>query len=249
MVAYYEIFNDWALGAAWTDARGELFNLDCAHNGLEGILAEAALCEWEGDSEGRAFALYLAGRAAPVFVAAFGWAAYAESLGVAAVPVKEESFGVNHSLEWRGCDTIKASHRHFYAVAGDFPEFCALLRDFGPREKLQRLADIYREKHPERYRDWLAYGLDETRAGELRAGAEQANVMQGKREQCAVFYHVSPDTALRLWLLGEDPDAVEGLYGEAMPLAPQILCRAGVELVTNGDSQQSRSPRDGACSR
>lgn len=230
MVAYYEIFNDWALGASWTDPRGELFNLDCAHNGVEGILAEAAFREWEGDTSGRDMALYLAARAAPIFVAADRWVEYLESVGGLKKPVEGEALGMNHFLEWGGGDKVTSSQYRSYVSAGDFPEFCALLRDYGPIEKLRRLADALRTDKRKLYKDWLVTSAGPKRAQELRAGADQANVMQGLREQCGVFYFVSPDTALRLWVLGEDPDDVEQMYEVPMPLAPQLLCRAGVKL-------------------
>ncbi len=222
---YYEIFHDWSLGVAWTDPRGEIFNWDCGHNGLEGLLAEAHFCKAEGDGERSDLMLYLAARSSVIFCATSEFSAWTRRLHVLEKDCEEEeSFGVNHFMEWRGADAVDASNKQPYMSAGDFPEFSALLKKFGPVEELKRMTKRYCEKYPERYSDWLAFRMGKERADKVRSQKVQGEVHQANREQNAIFYHVSPDTALRLWTLDEDPEFVMGLYGEQMPAAPRILC-------------------------
>jgi hypothetical protein len=227
MVAYYEIFNDWALGAAWTDARGELFNFDCAHNGMEGLLAERRFRQWEGNDAGAEYMTYLVARMAAVFVVrGFPFGAQKQ----------EAHYGPSHIYEWRrGHDTTGKS-RGPYNLAGEFPEFAALLKRHGPLHQLQQQADDYARARV-RYDDWLAFYVGNELAASIRdAGADGTSTgRQEAREQAGVFYHVSPDTALRLWILEEDPDAVEALYTAPMPLAAHLLCRAGFRLRVPAD--------------
>ena len=92
-------------------------------------------------------------------------------------------------------------------------------------------ARAWEERAPERYADWLRFYVGDELAAKIRAGKEDPSDNQEHREQSAVFYHVAHDVMLRLWVLDEDPDAVERRFATAMPLAEQVLCRAGARLV------------------
>lgn len=222
MAAYYEIFNDWALGVSWTDARAELFNFDCGHNGLEGILAEAKFRAWEEDADGAAFMEYLAARAAPIFCL------QRLAHGIKN-PSDEKVYGVQYLDEWFLGGGVTQTMRAPYNHAGDFPEFAALLRLHGPVDTIAQQAKDY-QADGARYRDWLAFYVGEEPARKLRA-KEAVEGNQEVREQASVFYSVAPDTAMRLWVLDQDPKAVQALYTEPMPLVERILCEARYKLV------------------
>lgn len=237
LLAYYEIYNDWSIQAPWTDPRGAVWDLDCSHNGMEGILAEARLRQMESDSQGSDFALYLAGRMASAFVASYEIGPLCYRLGIArARPENElaganDIFGIRTFGETEGPICVTPDSRSTAVPAPDFPELCALLRKYGPIERLKVLADRYAKQHPERYEDWLGFYVGPNAAEEIRIGRNKVGFSQEQREQAAVFYHVAHDTSLRLWVIGQSGREVEKLYKTPMPLACQLLCRANVRLV------------------
>lgn len=230
MISYYSIFNDWALGAAWTDARGELFNFDCAHNGLEGILAERKFRLWEGDVEGANYMEYLAAKMAPIFVTD-GFAFGADNKG-------RLSYGPSHLYEWKfGSDTT-SKNKGPYNLAGDFPEFSALLKKHGPLELLKKQAEDYAQEGL-RYDDWLAFYIGKEHADYLRQGKHLIEKfgIEGKqeaREQASTFYLVSPIISLRLLILDESPNSIIESFKTELPLLAKIQCQAGLKLMLNG---------------
>lgn len=244
LLAYYEIFHDWALCGSWTDPRGELYDYDCAHSGLDGMLGEAALRGIEGDERGRDWTLYLAGRTALSFMAVYelavlhfkkGWFYNTtEILRPSVIPLNEsEVFGLRILRERFGGVAQTPCHRLYgswVTPAPQFPEYCALLKKYGPIRLLKRLASSWKRKCPGWYKDWLVYYVGDDLAAQIRVGAETASEMQEQREQAAVMYLVAHDTALRLLILDENPNTVEKRYKIPMPLSEQLLCRAGARL-------------------
>ena len=111
-----------------------------------------------------------------------------------------------------------------------FPEYCALLKKYGPMDIFKRLAAVWASDHPERYEDWLAFYVGADPAARIREGQGDASVYQEAREQAAVFYHVAHDVALRLLILEQDPDEVEAMFKKPMPPAEQLMCRCGLKL-------------------
>ncbi|MFH0939025.1 MAG: hypothetical protein V1899_07075 [Planctomycetota bacterium] len=236
-LAYYEIYNDWAMDASWTDTRGELLDYDCAHSGLDGILGEARIREMEGDNAGRDWCLYLAGRFAVNFLASYDMAVWHMDLGTLINPDhdlienKNDAYGLRFYRERWGAYVQTRQTKFCVTPAPEFPEYCMLLKMYGPGRLMKRLADNWREKCPDRYSDWLAYYVGRDIARKIRSGREDATSYQEAREQAAVFYPVAHETALRLFVLDEDPDKVEAMYKIPMPLSEQVLCRCGARIA------------------
>ena len=225
MINYYSIFSDWALAAAWTDVRGVLQNYDCAHNGLEGILAEMHFCRASGDQAGADHACYLAARAAQVFIAMMELPYYRQ-------PEKGDEAGIGFASvdEWRETHPIMLDGKSQYHLAGDFPEFCALLKCYGPLERLRAYAEVQRQSVTARYQDWLAHYVGAEKAAKIRNNSNDMGFTQEAREQAAIFYSVASDVAMRLWILEEDPASVESMWDVVLPLAYQIQCRGQFAL-------------------
>lgn len=236
LASYYAIFHDWELGAAWTDARGVGWNADCSHNGLEGLLAQAAMCREEGDAKGADFVLYLAAKTANALLAAEWLVDYQVSRGFVHGPLADgPTFGMNGVLLNRGVVPDSPARKNPYAVAGNFPEFCALQRKFGRIARYREVADLWRERYPQRYADWVAFYCGR------KLTPDQATMhSQEERVQAAVMYHLAPEIAFRLWTLGEAPDTVEGLYATPLNLAEQLLCRAGARLEAGDAGEPPR---------
>ena len=77
----------------------------------------------------------------------------------------------------------------------------------------------------------LVYGAGPEMAAHIRAGTQDFEKHWYARAQGTVFYHTSHDTALRLFVLDEEPDEVEARYGFPMPLNDQVLTKCGARLV------------------
>jgi hypothetical protein len=226
MVNYYELFHDWSLGAAWTDPRGEVWNLDCSHNGLQGMLAEARMRETEGDKTGAHRMLYLAGKSATAFMAAHPLADYCRKIRyVLKDSGNPHHLGIQHLKELKGVGIINPPDKAPYALAGNFPAFCALIKKHGPVRRFRQVSKIWEKKHKWRYRNWLKFYM----------GSEVDMVFvtgrQEDRGQAVVFYHLAPEIGLRLWILNQNPDSVERLFKTPLNLAEQLWCRCGAKLI------------------
>jgi len=227
---YMWIFHDWALCCSWTDPRGETWNLDCSHNGLEGVLAEFHMRKDEGDEAGAEEALYLAAKMGVAFVAAFRLADWCRQVGFVRSDAGDPHLGIADLREWRGAVIDGPSTKRPYGLAGNFPEFACLLRMHGPMERFRQVAELWKLCYPERYEDWEIFYTGGTRTA-------AKTLRQEEREQAAVMYHVAPEIALRLWILREDPDEVERLYKRPPSLAEQLWCRcAAVVQAPDGRS-------------
>ena len=119
----------------------------------------------------------------------------------------------------RGASPQTAASRNPYALAGNFPEFCALQKQYGRCERYREIAASWERDYPERYADWHAF---------YTAGNPYR---QEARVQAAVMYHLAPEVAFRLWTLDEDPDTVEQRFRTPLNLVEQLWCRAGAQLA------------------
>ncbi len=217
------VCHDWALGSAWSDPRGELIDFDCSHNGLEGLLAEMKMRRLEGDAGGAERMQYLAAKTSLIFLANFELADWCRDVGFTSKDDGGLHLGISHLYERRGVRVDTATTRAPYALAGNWPEFAALLRLHGPFERIREMAAEWKANHPARYEDW-DYFSTRGRHDALQTGR------QGSRTQNAVMYHLAPEICTRLWVLDEDPDEVEGMYGTPVNLAEQLWCRCGARL-------------------
>jgi hypothetical protein len=231
LTSYFTIFHDWELGAAWGDARASGWNTDCSHNGLEGLLAQSEMCRAEGDATGADFAFYLAAKTASALMAAEWLVDYQCAVGFArqdgGLTVSAErgaqdgemlTFGMDGIYTARGVCPQSAASKNPYALAGNFPEFCTLQKQYGRQRRYREIVALWEHDFPDRYSDWHAF---------YAAGNPYA---QEARVQAAVMYHLAPEIAFRLWALDEDPDAVEKRFSTPLNLAEQLWCRAGARL-------------------
>ncbi len=278
LAAYAEVFHDWALCSAWSDPRGWMWNADCVHNGLEGLLAEARLRVnediGEGDRAGAARLRYLAARTAigllgslelPAWIAGvrdLQPTATAMSLRLATmttwsqpcVPLfahgspgaadqRRGLLGVQALVSWREISFATAATRNPYIFAGNFPEWCALLRDHGDHARLAGVAKTWEREQPERYRDWLEFYLGADWRKRREGGDQEARV------QASVFYNLAPEISFRRLILGEDADAIEARFATPLHLAEQVMLRAGMRLSDGAHAasrQATAAPRAAA---
>jgi hypothetical protein len=91
-------------------------------------------------------------------------------------------------------------------------------------DRIRFMATAWKNWHPERYADWDFFN---TRG---RHNAKET-WSQGCRRQNAAMYHLAPEICTRLWVLDEDPDAVEAMYKTPVNLPEQLWCRCGAKLV------------------
>lgn len=226
---YFRVFHDWEVGAACTDARGVGWNLDCIHNGMEGLLAQAWLCREEGDHAGEAQARYLAAKTAAMVTAAEWLIDYQQEQGFvigSGLGLNADgdntalnlSFSMNGIYTARGASLQTAASKNPYALAGHFPQFCALQKRYGRVDRYREIVSLWEKHFAGRYEDWYQFYI------------EGNPYDQEKRTQAAVMYHLAPEVSFRLWTLDEDPDAVETRFHTPLNLAEQLLCRAAFKL-------------------
>lgn len=237
LTAYFEIFHDWQLCSAWSDPRGSLWLPDCAHNGMEGFLAEGALRDFEGgDGSGLRC---LAAKNGAAFLAAIRWPAWLANVeptllhqfqpgdaAFLAAAHDDRIFGTNTIYLPSKLFPITPASRNPYHIAGHFPEYSALFKAHGPVEELRRLAAIWEQEFPQRYTDWITYYIGADWRDRFVSARDQE-----ARIQAAVFYHLAPEVCSRLWILGETPQSVEARFSPSLNLAEQILVRGRFQLV------------------
>ncbi len=227
LTAYFEIFHDWLLGLAWIDPRGETWNLDCSHNGLEGLLAEARMCEQEGATGRRDRMLYLAGKMAIGFMAAYPCTDWCRTTEFVEHDPGGPHTGLSAIFEGRGAHVDALAGKATYSLAGHFPAFSRLIQRHGPLKLWQTAAGLWEKKYASRYKNWIFHYTGKRKP--TVKGAKKS-LTQEARVQAAVFYYLAPEVCLRLWTLGQDPDRVEKLFKQRLNLAEQLLCRAGFSL-------------------
>lgn len=222
--AYMEIYHDWALGSSWTDPRGEAWNLDCSHLGMSGVLGQEVMSRWVGDTKSADFSMYLAGKMATSFMAAYPLADWLREVNFVASGDRGVHLGIAVLYEWRGGGINGLQGRAHYGLAPDFPEFNALLRCHGPVDLWERTAHEWIRSVPQRYTDWEVFYTG--RHGNVAT----KSMRQEDRTQAAVHYLVAPETALRQWTLGQDPDWIENLFRTPLPLSVQLWLRSAARL-------------------
>jgi len=234
MLKYFEVFHDWSLWAAWTDARGLFWLPDCCHNGLEGLLAESRLRRDGGDAAAADRLLYLAGKTAACLISLFTLPDWCNHSGFIMPSVEhngflkpgesgQQAFGVNAIIDAEGIATITEETKNPYCLAGNFPEYAALLKRHGPVDRLRELARLWAAKHPDRYRDWIAFYIG---SDPQQIARRKANLEQEAKDQAAVFYHLAPEISLRQWVLGEQAEEIESRYKTPLNLVEQVWLRS-----------------------
>lgn len=228
MINFYQLFHEWFIGAAWNDSRGWLMDLDCSHNGIEGLLAEARLRELEGDKSGAEFVRYIAAKTAVFHLSTMYLRNWRLPLEHGFVADGEPGYGIKNFHAWTelGKGTT-ASDKKQYFLATEFPEFAALHKKYGPVERLDSLANEWKTSHPERYIDWQFFYL----GSDFEKQFKENKYAQEARIQAAVFYGTSPEIFLRLWILDQSADEIEALYKTPLSLSQQLHLRLGTKLV------------------
>ena len=256
LTGYFAVFNDWAWGTAWTDPRGWMWNADCLHNGLEGILAEARMRSVEGNRVGAVQARYLAARHALGLRAAHELPAWIEELKPRLASPRAATYRIDRMVTWSGGGSAPATAspalgvqglasfrdiayctvetRNPYVLAGMNPEWNALLKAHTAPAWQERLATAY-DHQPERYRDWIAFYIGTDWQERRRKGDQEARV------QASVFYNLAPEIAFRRFVRGEDAAAIEARYQTPLGLVEQLLLRAGFVLAHDLPAAVARS--------
>ncbi|HUW84772.1 MAG TPA: hypothetical protein VMZ31_18470 [Phycisphaerae bacterium] len=224
LVNYMWLLHDWGLCCSWTDPRGETWNLDCSHNGLEGVLAEGNLRRLEGDPAGAEQADYLAARMSVAFMAAFELADWFRHVGFVQHDGVDPHVGIDALREWRGGSICGWDRKGSYALTAHFFEYWYLLARHGPRLRLAEVADLWWRHCPQRYHDWERYYT-----GGKRTASQTLH--QEERTQAAVMYHLAPEVGLRMWVLGQPGPAVEKMYNTPLNLAEQLWCRSNALIL------------------
>lgn len=242
---YFVVFMDWMHHCGMTDPQGWMWNADCIHNGMEGIIAEAELRKLEGDHEGAAFAYYIAARTAVSLRASMEFYDWHQQLA-ACTTEKNFNYSYKRMVTWsttRGVsDRDRApvigiqglagfnsvtwctwATRNPYVLAGHNPAWSALLKHHWSR-KDELLAD-WDANEPDRYRDWMAFYIGEDWQERRARGDQEARV------QAAVFYSLAPEICFRYWTLGQDPAEIEARFATPLHLNEQIVLRSGCALI------------------
>ncbi len=238
MVAYFSIFHDWQISIASMETHFPFLNTDCAHNGMEGLLAEARLRESEGSPEGAAFCRYLAAKSAVALLAAIQLPRWVEHRipGFIKQPKPGDHwtssqpdprlFGSISVSPHDGILPVTPATKNPYQFAGHFPPYSALLRRHGPLGQFQEITEIWEKEFPRRHSDWIEHY---TGANWRERFARDHD--QEARIQAPVFYALAPEVCLRLWLLDQAPADIEALFHpQPINLAEQILLRADFKL-------------------
>ncbi len=242
MVAYYEVYHDWRFSCAWTDAFGTLWNIDCAQNGLEGLLGEMRIRRREGDRDGGDWMRYLAARSAAGIFSATFLPDWLRETGVQLgdVPMLDETVGIKGIYPHIRIGTVDPFTKNPYLLPRYFPAYSALLRLHGPVQRLGELAETWRRDVPQRYADWRAYYQDPAVIERMRPrniSIDHGGIVCEVGDWAAAMHHVFPEAALRVWVLGESPDDVEAMHAAPLALAEQLILRAGFELRSLGEDE------------
>ena len=234
--AYFEVFQDWAILAPWTDMRGECLNIDCARHGAQGMIGFARLADRFGLTRQRDLARCIASRYMVFWAAEHALPDEYERLGVPTAPWGRRGEG-SMKLGFGGLyerdaapSVVTSAVKNPYTLSPLNPEHNLFLRDFGPIEKLQRYeAEVLDRDVP---------GWD----------TDPARVYFGDRTPDSIehntgayhFYMVDPHLLLRMltldWPSRRAIGKVKELSGQVMAAAlvadaPKVLCPASVEFA------------------
>jgi hypothetical protein len=242
MLAYYEVYHDWRFSCAWTDAFGTLWNIDCAQNGLEGLLGEMRLRRREGDGQGADWVRYLAATSAAGMLSATFLPDWLRETGIELgdVPMLPQTVGIKGIYPHIRIGTVDPFTKNPYLLPRYFPAYSALLKLHGPVERLRELAETWRREFPQRYADWRAFYQDPEIIDRMRPrniSIDHGGIVCEVGDWAAAMHHVFPESALRVWVLGESPDDVEAMHTVSLPLAEQLILRSGMELRPVGEAE------------
>ncbi len=235
---YFEIYHDWMLGSAWSDPRGSLWLPDCCHNGMEGILAEARLCEREGRKKRADRLHYLAGKTSITLLGAMAWPKWMKGLRADIIvkndatkthfrrPAPDERLlGVIAFFPPGRVYPSTPASVNPYLFVGHSPEYNALLKAHGPLANLKRVVKIWEKEFPERYRDWIRFYVGKDMRRRFKKREQEARI------QAPVFYHLAPEICFRLWVLEEEPASIARRYRTPLNRAEELLLRTESRLV------------------
>jgi hypothetical protein len=249
MIRYFEIYHDWRLGMTWSDTFGTLWNLDCGHNGLEGLLGEIRLRLLDDDPTGAERVAYLAAKTGTTILSTYYLTDWLRenSLQPGDVPLMDSSLGLKGAYPAVRWAFYQPEVRNPYPLPRRSPQFSALLKLHGPREQLAQLLRTWEEDLPIRYRDWRELYLNPP--PELhtiyRRTAVDANPDPGGVESgdfAISMHHIQPEILLRTLVFDPDPDQVEALYAEPLQLPEQLLLRAAYQLQRLPPQQNKHHP-------
>jgi len=248
LAAYATVFHDWSLCSAFSDPRGWMWNADCGHNLLEGVLAEARMREHiDGDRAGARHLRAVAARQTVGLRAAIDHPRWLDDLHHHLVSDQALDMRINRMTTWSTAEGVSArddapvvgtigfstlgsatwvtaATRNNYVLAGTFPEWNALLRDHLDRKRLRALVRDWDRNEQERYADWVTAYIGTDWKQRRAKGDQEARI------QAAVFYHLAPEVALRRFAVGQPADRIEALWDTPLDLAQQLLLRSGMRL-------------------
>jgi len=232
IAAYFEVFQDWATLAPWTDMRGELLNIDCARHGAQGMIGFARLAERFGDRKRRDLARCIASRymvfwaaehalptlyrAGHVRTRGWGGAGGQVELGFGGLRERDDAPSI-----------IRSGARNPYTLSPLNPEHLLFLRDYGPLGKLERYeAEVL---------DRDVHGWDTRPAAVYFRNRQAENIEHNTGAYH--FYMVDPHLFLRMlvldWPSRKAIGRVKELSGQVMAAAlvadaPKVLCPASL---------------------
>lgn len=238
LAAYMEIYHDWRFWSSWTDAQGILWNVDCAQNGLEGLLGERRLRLDEGDAEGAEWIGYLAAKtAAGIFALQLlpDWLRE-NDLAFGDVAMRDDTYGVKGLYPHMRIGTTEPFIKNPYPLPRYLPEYSALLKLHASRQRLEQITRWW-EEMPERYADWDRWFFDRSEPDGPLVRKRTISDDPPKTHKyesggwAPALHHAFPEIALRTWVLDQPHDQVEAMYQTPLALAEQIILRGGFVLA------------------
>lgn len=237
LVRYLQVYHDWRFAMAWTDAFGTLLNIDCAQNGLEGLLAEGNMRRWEGDRAGAAWMEYLACKTGAGLLAMLlmpDWLGENE-LTMGDQPLREGGLGFKGMYPHSHVAFVDPLTRNPYPFPRRFPQYNALLRRYGPVEQIRSFLETWQHVQAFRYEDWRSPYTNPpadfaaaNRQRLIETTPEAGAVETG--DQAITMHIVQPELGLRLWTLDQDADEIQRLFQIPLMLSEQLLLRADYRL-------------------
>ena len=243
IAAYFEVFQDWATLAPWTDMRGELLNIDCARHGAQGMIGFARLADRFGDRKKRDLARCIASRYMVFWAAEHalpqlygkgdvrtrGWGGAGGQLELGFGGLRERNDAPS---------VVRSGARNPYTLSPLNPEHLLFLRDYGPVERLERYeADVLDGEVP----GWDA------RPAEVYFKTRGPDSIE-RNTGAYHFYMVDPHLFLRMlaldWPSRRALGKVKELSGQVMAAvlvadAPKVLCPAALTFAgTTWDARQ-----------
>jgi len=230
--AYFEIFQDWATMAPWTDCRGEVLNIDCARHGAQGMIGFARLADRFGKRRKRDLARYIASRYMVFWAAEQALPELYKEGGVPTRhwggPKGQLTLGFGGLYERDLPPAVIASAvRNPYTLSPLNPEHMLFLREYGPLGKLERYEGELLDRD--------VPGWDTRPATVYFRNRKPDNIEHNTGAYH--FYMVDPHLFLRMlaldWPSRRAIGRVKELSGQVMAAAlvadaPKVLCPASL---------------------